>query len=216
MKEDIVRRLDALRIAIDAARSVPMSASVMINRNDFHELLSSLEVAIDGTLSHATEVVGERDAFVDTGRLEAIAILRDAEQKSEDLISDTDVYRTATLRAEEIRAEAEREAAALRAETDHYVESKLANFEDALERTVTSVRTGRARLRAPDAPPLDAELRQETAEYVDERLGGFEETLVGTIDLVRRGRAQLAGGHSHRLGDDTDVHDIVLPDHLER
>ncbi|MFL6154523.1 MAG: hypothetical protein ACJ72D_00410, partial [Marmoricola sp.] len=82
-----MRRLDALRTAVDAARSVPMSASVMINRTEFLALLSELESTIDVSLSQATEVVGERDAFVDTGRIEAIELLREAERRSEDLVS---------------------------------------------------------------------------------------------------------------------------------
>ncbi|RNL65153.1 hypothetical protein EFK50_04060 [Nocardioides marmoriginsengisoli] len=216
MKDDIIRRLDSLRNAVDSARSVPMSASVMINRSEFLALLSELESTIDSTLSHATEVVGERDAFVDTGRIEAIELLREAERRSEDLVSDTDVYRLAQLRAEEITTAATEGAARLRAETEEYVEAKLANFEDTVERTVAAVRSGRAQLKGPDAPELDEEMRQETDEYVDEKLASFEEILVSTAELVRRGRAQLTGGHAHLLADDTDVGEMVLPDHLER
>lgn len=171
MKEEIDRRIAALRRAVDEARTVPMSASVMIHRTEFTDLINLLEDAVDTTLAQADEVVGDRDAFVDTGRLEAIEILREAERRSEELVSDTDVYRLATARAEEIRAEAQQEADALRAETDEYVEAKLANFELTLEKT---------------------------------------------LELVRRGRARLTGGHVHGLGDDTDVADIALPQHLQR
>jgi len=171
VKDDVTSRLDALRKAVDEARSVPMSASVMINRSDFHTMLDALERVIDKTLSEATEVVGDRDAVVASGSEEAEEILRQARLQSEQMVSDTDVYRLASERAVEVQQAAAREAADLRAETDEYVESKLANFELTLERT---------------------------------------------LDLVRKGRAQLSGGHSHRLGDDSDVHDIVLPDHLER
>jgi cell division septum initiation protein DivIVA len=216
VKDDIIHRLDALRNAVDTARSVPMSASVMINRSEFLDLLSELESTIDTTLSHATEVLGERDAFVDTGRIEAIELLREAEKKSEDLVSDTDVYRLAQLRAEEITTAAAEGAARLRAETEEYVEAKLANFEDTVERTVASIRSGRAQLKGPDAPELDEEMRQETDEYVEEKLAAFEDILVSTVELVRRGRAQLTGGHSHALGDDTDVDHLTLPDHLQR
>jgi cell division septum initiation protein DivIVA len=163
--------MDALRRAVDEARSVPMSASVMINRADFHTMLDELEVVIDKTLSEATEVVGDREAVVASGSEEAEEILRQARLQSEQMVSDTDVYRLATERAVEVQQAAAREAASLRSETDDYVEAKLANFELTLERT---------------------------------------------LDLVRKGRAQLSGGHSHRLGDDSDVKDIVLSEHLDR
>lgn len=146
MKAELMHHLDALRTAVDEARSVPMSASVMINRTEFLEMLGSLEAAIEATISQATEVVGDREAFVDTGRLEALEILRQAEQQREDLVSDTDVYRLAVERAAEVEQEALQAASELRAETDEYVESKLANFEHTLERTIDLVRRGRAQL----------------------------------------------------------------------
>lgn len=146
MKDELIHRLDDLRSAVDEARSVPMSASVMIHKTEFLDMLGALESAIEATLSQATEVVGDRDAFVDTGRLEALEILRQAEQQREELVSDTDVYRLAVARAAEIEQEAVQAADELRAETDEYVESKLANFEHTLERTIDLVRRGRAQL----------------------------------------------------------------------
>ena len=90
---------------------------------------------------------GDRvQAFVDTGRLEALEILREAERQRDELVSDTDVYRLAVARAAEIEQEAAQAAAELRAETDEYVETKLANFEHTLERTIELVRRGRAQL----------------------------------------------------------------------
>lgn len=171
MKGDIDARLRDLRIAVEEARSVPMSASVMINRAEFLDLLGALEAAIDQTLSQATEVVGDREAVLAEGISQAEEIVRAAELEREVLVSDTDVYKLAEARAKEITEAAEKAAQELQAETEQYVEAKLANFELTLERT---------------------------------------------LDLVRRGRARLSGGHVHGLGDDSDVADITLPDHLER
>jgi len=171
MKGDIDARLHDLRAAVEDARSMPMSSSVMINRSEFLDLLGSLEAAIDHTLSQATEVVGDREAVLAEGATQAEEIVRAAEAEREILLSDTDIFRLAELRAAEITQSAKKAAAELQAETDEYVEAKLANFELTLERT---------------------------------------------LDLVRRGRAKLSGGHSHALGDDSDVDAIALPDHLER
>ena len=170
-KGDIDARLQQLRDAVDEARSVPMSASVMINRSEFVDLLDALEEAIDAALTQAVEVVGDREAVLASGMSQAEEIIRAAELERDQLVSQTDVYHLAELRASEITEAATRSAKELQAETDEYVEEKLANFELTLERT---------------------------------------------LDMVRRGRAQLSGGHSHRLGDDSDVDAITLPDHLER
>lgn len=215
MKDDIEARLADLRAAVDAARSVPMSASVMINKIDFHAMIDALDAAVDGSLSQASEVVEDRDVFVDTGRLEAIEMLREAEQKSQDLASDTGVFRLAQLRAEEIVRAAEAEAEALRTETDAYVEAKLANFEHTLEKTVDRIAAAQAHLGSGEIAAT-AELREETDHYAAEKLAELRATLESMAGVVRKGRAQLAGGHVHGLGDDTDVSAIALPDHLER
>jgi len=171
MRADVDARLRDLRTAVEEARSVPMSASVMFNRSEFLDLVAALEAAVDQTLSQATEVVGDREAVVAEGRSQAEEIIRAAEMERDKLVSQTDVYHLAEIRAAEITEAAEAAAAELQAETDRYVEEKLANFELTLERT---------------------------------------------LELVRRGRARLSGGHSHRLGDDSDVDAIILPEHLER
>jgi DNA-binding transcriptional ArsR family regulator len=171
MRADIDARLRDLRNAVEEARSVPMSASVMINRSEFLDLVAALEAALEQTLSQASAVVGDREAVVAEGMNHAEEIIRAAEMQRDSLVSQTDVYHLAELRAAEITEAAQNEAFELQAETDRYVEEKLANFELTLERT---------------------------------------------LELVRRGRAKLSGGHSHRLGDDSDVDAIVLPEHLER
>ena len=146
MREDLDARLAELRELVDSARSMPMSASVMINRAELLDILAGLEQAVDATLARANEVVAERDEVVARGEEEAAEIVRRAQAERDKLVSDTDVYRLGTERAEELKAEAEREAEELRAETDQYIESSLANFELTLERTLEAVRRGRARL----------------------------------------------------------------------
>ena len=59
-------------------------------------------------------------------------------------------------------------------------------------------------------------LRAETEKYIEEKLANFELTLERTLDVVRRGRARISQGVVHGLGDDSDVDDMELPDHLER
>jgi cell division septum initiation protein DivIVA len=168
---EIETTLGKVRATVEAARSMPMSSSVVVNRAELLELLDRLQAAIESGFSQAQEVLGDREAVVASGQAEAQEIVRNAHAEREKLVSDTDVYRLAQERAEEIRAEAEREATGLREEADEYVEAKLANFELTLERT---------------------------------------------LEAVKRGRARLTGGHVHGLADDSDVADIVLPEHLRR
>ena len=146
MRQDIDVHLDTLRSMVANARSMPMSASVVINRAEILALIDQLDAEIDKTLGEAATVVGQADQFVEARRGEAEALLRQAKAERDALVSDTDVYKLAQERADELAAEAQRDAAELRRETDAYVEENLANFELTLERTLEAVRRGRARL----------------------------------------------------------------------
>lgn len=146
MKEELMARLAELRNTVEHARSMPMSSSAVVNRADVLEQIDQIEAAIATTLARANDVVGDREAVVAAGQSEAERILAAAQAEQARLVSDTDVFKLAQARADEITESAKREAAALRAETDEYVESQLANFELTLEKTITMVKRGRARL----------------------------------------------------------------------
>jgi len=217
MKDDIDARLQSLRNAVDEARSVPMSASVMINRTEFNTMLDALEKTIDSTLSEASEVVDDREAVLASGTTQAEAIIRAAELERDRLVSDTDVFRNAERRAAEILEEATRAAEELQLETDQYVEEKLANFELTLEHMVDAIHKRPARHDGAHLQGLgDEDPPGEESQDVGERLTEFELTLERTIEVIRKGRARLSGGHVHGLGDDSDVAAMHLPDHLER
>ncbi|MET3960547.1 cell division septum initiation protein DivIVA [Marmoricola sp. OAE513] len=131
------------------------------------------------------------------------------------MVSDTDVFKLAQLRAEEVVADAERDAARLRSEAEEYVEAKLANFEHTLTKTADRMVLGRSQI-AKLAPEELEDLKVETDQYVTEKLTEFENMLVEAVQVLRKGRAQLTGGHVHGLADDTDVGAISLPEHLDR
>jgi cell division septum initiation protein DivIVA len=148
---DVRAKLAEIRRAVEQARSMPMSASAVVNRAEMLELLDELGTEMDAALSEADKIRRERDDVVDDGRREAEHIIADARNERDHLVSDTEVFRLAQRRADEVVAEARNEADGLRKETDDYVDGKLANFEITLERTIEAVRRGRERLAGRSA-----------------------------------------------------------------
>ena len=144
---DVHAKLAEIRQVVEQARSMPMSASAVVNRA---ELLEPARRA-RGTRSRRPSAtpnacIADRDAVVDEGRKEAEQILADARNEREHIVSDTEVFRVAKREADEVLAHAQDESEALRKETDEYVDAKLANFEITLERTMEAVKRGRERL----------------------------------------------------------------------
>jgi F0F1-type ATP synthase membrane subunit b/b' len=143
---DVHAKLAEIRQVVEEARSMPMSASAVVNRADLLSLIDELQDAIATELTDAERVVADRDAVLEEGRQQAEQILTDARNEREHIISDTEVFRLAKREADEVLAHARAESEELRKETDEYVDAKLANFEITLERTMEAVKRGRERL----------------------------------------------------------------------
>jgi F0F1-type ATP synthase membrane subunit b/b' len=97
-------------------------------------------------MQRAEWLLVERDDVVAEGRREAERIIEDAHDERARLIGETQVHQAAVAEATRVREEAEAEARQMRQEVDDYVDTKLANFEVVLEKTLTAVRRGRDKL----------------------------------------------------------------------
>ncbi|MCY0931013.1 cell division initiation protein [Streptomyces sp. H27-H1] len=205
---DVQKKLDEIVAAVGSARSMPMSASCVINRAELLAQLEEVRKALPGSLAQAQELIGGREQMVEEARREADRIIESAHAQRGSLISDTEVARRSQNEADRILAEANREAEEVRAEADDYVDSKLANFEVVLSKTIGSVDRGREKLlgRGPglddqgypdaEAPERshDPQTQREQADaYVDTKLATFEAVLSKTLEAVGRGRQKLLG-----------------------
>ncbi|MDQ1629881.1 MAG: hypothetical protein QOI54_3625 [Actinomycetota bacterium] len=144
---DVHDKLDEITGLVENARSMPMSASCIVNRSELLGLLEELRELIPEEFRHAQLLLTDRDVVVDEGRREAARIVAEAEAERDRLTCETEVHAQAVRQAEEIRAAARGEAETMRDEVDDYVDTKLANFEVALDKTLTAVHRGREKLR---------------------------------------------------------------------
>lgn len=144
---DVHDKLDELTDLVENARSMPMSASCILNRGELLALLEDLRELLPEEFRHAQLLLADREAVVDEGHREASRLIADAEVERGRLTSDEEVVAAAAQQAEQIRAAAVDEAQTMRHEVDDYVDTKLANFEVALDKTMAAVRRGREKLR---------------------------------------------------------------------
>ncbi|MFF3848382.1 cell division initiation protein [Streptomyces sp. NPDC002328] len=205
---DVQKKLDEIVTAVSSARSMPMSASCVVNRADLLALLEEVRAALPDSLAQAQELIGGREQMVEQARREAERIIETAHAERGSLVSDTEIARRSQAEADRILAEARKDAEDIRAEADDYVDSKLANFEVVLTKTLGSVGRGREKLLGTgpgtdengyedeDAPERSHDpetLRRDADAYVDVKLGAFEAVLAKTLQAVGRGRQKLHG-----------------------
>ena len=141
--DDVLARLIEL---VEGARSLPMSASCVVNRAEVLGLLDDLRAGLPEALDEAQDVLADRTSVIDDGHREAERLLSDAKVERSRLLTHTELVQDARGEADHVLEDAREQADAMRAEVEDYVDSKLANFEIVLTRTLEAVERGRQKL----------------------------------------------------------------------
>ncbi len=166
--ETLLRRVADL---IGNARPMPLSASVMVNRDEVLELVDEALNRLPDELRAARWLLKERQEFLAKVQREGDEILEAARVRAERMVQRTEVVRAAQHSARRTVDEAEAEARRLRHEAEDFCDQKLAQFEIVLDRTTKTVQAGRARLQAavPADVAADAALESSSeAEFYDQ------------------------------------------------
>jgi phosphoglycerate-specific signal transduction histidine kinase len=144
---EVNEKLDEIVGFVEAARTMPMSSSAMINKQDLIAMLDELRERLPANLQAADAVLAEREGLLIEAQENAAAIIADARAEQARLVADHEVLVEARIERDRIVDIASEQAAGLRHDIDHYVDAKLANLEAQAERIAETVRSGRDRLR---------------------------------------------------------------------
>ena len=160
-----------LRDIVENARAMPLSASVMVNRDEVVELLEETLALLPEQLREARWLLKERAELLEQASRESERIIETGRVRAERMVERTEVVREARRAAAAIVEEAESRARQIRHEADDYVDRKLAGFEVVLDRTMQTVQKGRERLHAHVGPSPDdeeAEAALDEAAFFDQ------------------------------------------------
>jgi cell division septum initiation protein DivIVA len=145
---DVETLLHRVADLVGNARPMPLSASVMINRDEVLELVEEGLSRLPEELRAARWLLREREEFLAKVQREGDDILDAARVRSERMVQRTEVVRNAQHTARQVIDEAEAEARRLKHEAEDFCDQKLAQFEIVLDRTIRTVQAGRSRLQA--------------------------------------------------------------------
>src|SRR5438309_2531708 len=159
---------------INNAKSMPLSASVLISKDEVVELLESAIEKLPDELRQARWMLKERQEFLDKVQREADEILEAARTRAERMVQRTEIVREAQHTAKREVDTAREDARRLRHEAEDYCDQKLAAFEIVLERTTKTVQAGREKLRATPPPPSSASA-DALGALTEEATGDFSE-----------------------------------------
>lgn len=144
---DLIERIDELQILLEEAKSVPLSSSVVINKEEFLDVLAQLKAEVPEEVRQARWMARDRDELLERARKEAERIVAESREQRDRLLSRTEIVHAAEREAERIIDEAKERATRMRVEAEDYIDQKLAAFEILLDKTLSTVGRGREQLR---------------------------------------------------------------------
>lgn len=174
---DIGGRLEQLEELVREAKSMPLSSSVLVNREEVLEMIAEMREMLPEEIKRARWIVRDRDELLAKARAEGERIVEHAQEEQLRMARKEEIVARATSEADRITAEAEDRAGSMRTEAEDYVDAKLAQFEISIRRileasqastkslntTLDQVEVGRERLRGP-ATAAEAEFAREHDE----------------------------------------------------
>ena len=165
--EHLLRRLHDL---VSSARPMPLSTSVMVNRDEVLDLIDETVERLPDELRAARWLLKERDEYLAKVRREGDEILDQARTRAERMVQRTEVVKASEARARRIIDAANDEAARVKNEVEDFCDQKLASFEIVLERTMKMVAAGRTKLQGN---PLSGEVSVVEEDPDDESSHAF-------------------------------------------
>jgi chromosome segregation ATPase len=168
---DLSARLGQLEEMVRDAKSMPLSSSALMNRDEVLELIEQMKESLPDEIKQARWIVKDREELLAKARRDAEAMEEQAREEQLRLASHEAVVQRANEESERIQQEAADDARRLRLEAEDYVDAKLAQLESALQRiledvmgtnqqltrTIDQVQAGREKLRGA-VPTTNVEL----------------------------------------------------------
>jgi len=168
---DLTARLQQLEDLVREAKSMPLSSSALVNRDEVLELIQEMKETLPEEIKQARWVVKDREELLGKARAEGERIVEEAREDQLRMARKEEVVSRAKEEADRIVAEADEEGRRIRLESEDYVDAKLAQFEIALRKiqdearssarqvgkTLDQIELGRQKLRG--APMTEAEQR---------------------------------------------------------
>jgi cell division septum initiation protein DivIVA len=170
---DLSARLEQLEELVREAKSMPLSSSVLVSRDEVLGLIAEMRESLPDEIKRARWIVRDREELLGKARAEGDQILEQARDDQLRMARKEEIVARATREADRVVAEAEEVGRTMRSEAEDYVDAKLAQFEisirkileasqasaRSLSRTLDQVELGRERLRGP-ATAAEAEFAQ--------------------------------------------------------
>ena len=144
--EDII---SALYDLIQDARAMPLASDkCIVERDKVLDMLDEIIAQLPVELKQARTIVESRNELIGQARREAETVIREAQEKADQMVKQEAIYQEAKRQCREMVAQTQNRMAELRKASNDYMDDALRRTEEAIAISLDDVRDTRNKFRA--------------------------------------------------------------------
>lgn len=144
--EDII---SALYDMVQDARALPLGADkCILERDKVLDMLDEIIAQLPVELKHARTIVESRNELIGQARREAEALIRQAQEKADQMVEEETIYQEAKRQCQEMVLQTQNRMAELRKVSNDYMDDALRRTEEAISISLEDVRDTRMKFKA--------------------------------------------------------------------
>ncbi len=136
---ELVYNIDQLEDMVSNGKRVPMSHKVMVDEDEFIQLLDEIRSSIPVEIREAQRLLKERERLIGEAQEQASRIVNDAQRRASVLVSDHTILAEAKQHAEELLRAAEKQRQEERGRMEVYFLQQLNAIRNATYATMSSM-----------------------------------------------------------------------------
>ena len=134
---------------IQDAKSVPLSADkCIVERDKILDMLDEIIAQLPAELKQSRTIVESRNELIGQARRESESIIRQAQEKANQLITEEAIYQEAQRQSQELLMQTQVRMAELRKVSNEYMDDALLRTEEAIAQSLAEVRDTRTKFKA--------------------------------------------------------------------
>ena len=134
---------------IQDAKSVPLSADkCILERDRILDMLDEIIAQLPAELKQSRTIVESRNELIGQARRESESIIRQAQEKANQLVTQEAIYQEAQRQSQELLQQTQTRMAELRRVSNEYMDNALLRTEEAIAQSLAEVRDTRTKFKA--------------------------------------------------------------------
>ncbi|HHD2751533.1 TPA: ATPase [Clostridium perfringens] len=130
MDSDVMLALDYLRDTVENASKVPITGKVVVDRKEMIEFIDQITNCLPDEIKKAQWVLSEKERILAEARKENESVKQETYEMMKKRIENHNIVKEAELRAQEIIANAQRQAKTIRLGSREYADEILSQLEN--------------------------------------------------------------------------------------